>query len=353
MNLPSVAILIPTARQPEKLKRCLRQLIPYVSEHSDCMIVVSDDGDASETTASLGTEFDSVRVIQGPRRGPAANRNYGAAQSKGDLLIFLDDDCTPEPGLIEVYRQAAQMHPECDVFEGRITAVGERTGFADACPENETGGYFWSCNVGMRREFFTAIGGFDERFPFPAMEDIELSVRIKGKTKTLFLPRARVFHAVERRAGWKRFKHGELSKLLYMHVHGLRQTQMGPISCAKQFVRTVLFGSVRCLRAKAGQRPTTPAFDHSGVRRSASDYALLEISCSHRENVFPAMLRRLQVCSRNPEATGVSSMIGRLRSRGTVGIPGDFLLAGKTSGRTSILTSQATFTEETLWQKLH
>lgn len=255
MKFPSVAIIIPTRGRQESLKVCLRQILPYVTQHSECMIVVTDDGDAHETRAALGDEFSRIQVIQGPRRGPAANRNCGAAHSQGDLLIFLDDDCRPQSDLVAEYQRAAGAEPECGVFEGRITAEGKGTGFGDTAPSNETGGYLWSCNFAMRRNLFTSIGGFDERYPFPAMEDVDLHFRVARKSQIRFLPTARVFHGIERRVGRKILRHYALSHLLYLHLHGLKATRHGPLFFIRVLVHEAIFGGRRYLRGQAAKDP--------------------------------------------------------------------------------------------------
>lgn len=202
MVLPSVAIIIPTRGRTEPLKRCLRQILPHVSQYPECAIVVSDDGEASQTRAALETDFAAVKVLQGPRRGPAANRNCGAKHSSGDLLIFLDDDCIPDPNLIATYQDAALKSPEIGVFEGRITAEGEANGFGDSAPSNETGGYLWSCNFAIRRELFTSIGGFDERYPFPGMETSIFIFVLQANRRFDFIPRPESF--ILSREGWGR-----------------------------------------------------------------------------------------------------------------------------------------------------
>ena len=229
MALPSVAIIIPTRNRHEFLRRCLSRLIPYVVAHPDCSIVVSDDGDALQTRQVLVGELAGVQVIQGPRRGPSANRNCGAAHATAELLVFLDDDCFPDENLIAAYRDAAMMNPDIGVFEGRISAIGKETSFADIAPENENGGKLWSCNFAIRRMLFARIGGFDDRYPFPAMEDIDLHWRVKSLSQVLFLREARVWHAFEKRFGWKVVKHHALSLMLYLHLHGLRKTERSPI----------------------------------------------------------------------------------------------------------------------------
>jgi len=255
MILPTVAIVIPTRNRTGFLKRCLSKLLPYVSSHPECSITVSDDGDASVTREALGGEMGIVQVIQGPRRGPAANRNCGAAHSTGELLVFLDDDCIPEENLIEIYQDAARKSPEIGVFEGRISATGKAKGFADGCPGNETGGYLWSCNFAIRRELFNRIHGFDDRFPFAAVEDYDLHFRVKQLSPVLFLRDARVWHGYERRAGWKAVKHLILSDLLFLHIHGLEATHKTPLYCIRMAVRDLLVNGSRCLRAGTVKDP--------------------------------------------------------------------------------------------------
>jgi len=255
MILPTVAIVIPTRNRTEFLRRCLSKLVPYVSSHPECSITVSDDGDASVTREALRGEMGIVQVIQGPRRGPAANRNCGAAHSTGELLIFLDDDCIPEENLIATYQDAARKSPEIAVFEGRISAIGRAKGFADICPENETGGYLWSCNFAIRRELFNRTHGFDDRFPFAAVEDYELHFRVKQLSTVLFLRDARVWHSYERRVGWKTVKHLMLSDLLFLHIHGLEATRKTPLYCIRTVARDLLLKAPKYLRAGTVKDP--------------------------------------------------------------------------------------------------
>jgi GT2 family glycosyltransferase len=249
MALPTVAVIIPTRNRIDLLKHLLGRIVPYVSTHSECSIVVSDDGDASETRHALCGEFSLVQVVQGPHLGPAANRNCGASHSNGELLVFLDDDCVPDPNLIAVYQDAACKNPGVAVFEGRITPEGEIASCADGAPSNETGGYLWSCNMAVRRELFDSIGGFDGRFPFAAMEDNDFHFRAKRDSPILFLPDARVWHGIERRLGWKIVQHHTLSVLLYLHIHGPKEADRSPIYFLRMTAQSVLFTIPTHIRA--------------------------------------------------------------------------------------------------------
>ena len=259
MALPSVVIVIPTRNRPEMLKRCLSGLIPYASAHPECSIVVSDDGDALQTREALAGELAGVKVVQGPCRGSAANRNCGAARATAELIVFLDDDCIPDQDLIAVYQDAALKNPEIGVFEGRTSAEGESSSFADSAPINETGGYLWSCNFAIRRELFLKIGGFDDRYPL-AMEDVDLHLRVMRHSRVLFLPDARVWHAFEQRPGWRIVKHQTLSVLLILHMHGPRATGKTSTYFLRHAARTMVFRGVEQIRSWKLKHPEQLVF---------------------------------------------------------------------------------------------
>jgi GT2 family glycosyltransferase len=264
MDAPSIAIIIPTRNRHELLKRCLSRLTASVRSHPDYSIIVTDDGDASETRKVLVGELDTVQVVQGPCRGPAANRNCGAACATAELLIFLDDDCIPDWDLIATYRDAALKNPEVGVFEGRISAAGEASSFADCVPANETGGYLWSCNFAVRQDLFAKINGFDERFPFAAVEDVDFHQRVKSRSRILFLPEARVLHEPERRLGWRVVQHHSLSVLLFLDKHGPRSVGKGSTYFLRMAARILIFRGAQQIRSGRLKNPEQLIFQVLG-----------------------------------------------------------------------------------------
>jgi len=208
----------------------------------------------------MAEDMGIVNVIQGPQHGPSANRNCGAAHSKGELIVFIDDDCIPDTNLIAAYQDASQRNLDVGVFEGRISAHGELSSFADIAPVNETGGNLWSCNFAIRRNLFLKIDGFDERYPFAAMEDIDLHRRVKKYSQVLFVPEARVWHSFEQRIGWTVVKHHALSLLLYLHIHGLKATGKGPVFFIKSAGRMLIYGGIRQVKRRAAKHPRQQVF---------------------------------------------------------------------------------------------
>ena len=132
-------------------------------------------------------------------RGVAAARNHGARQARGELLIFLDDDIIVEPSHIRDHLATRDSYGDCivnghwefspELMERlRETPFGRfriwvedwvkkgigKTPLDGACVEPEA---VTACNLGIRRELFWDIGGFDEEFPFAGCEDQEFSYR--------------------------------------------------------------------------------------------------------------------------------------------------------------------------------
>jgi GT2 family glycosyltransferase len=196
MTAARFSIVIPTRNRDEILARCLLNLHRQ-RENIPIEIIVTDDGTSPATRQMLESTFPSVRWTAGPRRGPAANRNHGASLTTGEFIIFLDDDVEPEPELISGYQTA--IVADVNVYEGRTTCRAGLHSPLELAPVNLTGGWLWSCNMMVRRDFWQAFGGFDEDFPYPHLEDVAFRERLREAGQTfLFVPGATVDHPPRR-----------------------------------------------------------------------------------------------------------------------------------------------------------
>jgi GT2 family glycosyltransferase len=217
-----LSVVIPTYHRPDALRICLEKLQPA---QQSCAagtyeIIVSDDGRKPCAKTVLANDFPHVRWIEGPQRGPAANRNAGAAAAQGEVIVFLDDDCLPQRDLLAAYARGFE-NPAIVAAEGRIRADREKRRMDEEAPVNEYGGCFWSCNIAIRRRFFQAIKGFDERFPCAAMEDVELRERIiRLSGPILFLPDALVIHPLRPLPRWSQYVYRIEAHAIYILIPG-------------------------------------------------------------------------------------------------------------------------------------
>jgi GT2 family glycosyltransferase len=222
-------VIIPTYHRNDLLAKCLDCLAPGVQTlpPEQYEVIITDDG--SQTTAEeiIRDRYPWVKWVAGPRKGPAANRNNGARYAQGEWLVFTDDDCLPDPQWIEAYAKAIVSKPSCFVFEGRTYVDRPRKSLAEISPINESGGYLWSCNFAIQRQLFESLAGFDEQFPYAAMEDVDLSRRLtKRGYKFSFIPTASVCHPWRPKGGRKKIRQHQESTLIYLSLHPEESVQI-------------------------------------------------------------------------------------------------------------------------------
>ncbi len=200
------SIVIPTYRRPRQLAECLQAVQAQDYPPTDFEVVVVSDGPDAETAAV--TARAGIRAIVPEHGGPAKARNAGAREAKGDFLLFLDDDCRPEPNWLREWDRHTRQHPEALSGGGTRNALRE-----ELCPQASQlmtefiQGYFNSGEPG-RAPFlatnnlcvpaarFAELAGFSTRFPLAAAEDRDFCDRWHQRGWPMAeAPRAVVAHA--------------------------------------------------------------------------------------------------------------------------------------------------------------
>jgi GT2 family glycosyltransferase len=235
---PLISVVIPPCRRPDELLACVERIrAPSAAAGVGFEVIVSDDAGDADLAQGLAGRQPQVRWIAGPARGPAANRNNGAARATGEWLVFTDDDCLPQDGWLAAYVDAMNRNPGCEVFEGRTRADRARQSLDEHAPLNEDGGCLWSCNLAISRQLFERIGGFDERFPYATMEDVELQHRILAAGEAIvFVDKALVIHPYRRLGGWAQLLRYRHSMRLYLRLHPAERPKFGPLYYFRAFV---------------------------------------------------------------------------------------------------------------------
>ncbi len=189
-------MIVPTCQRNALLAKCLTCI--QASQPNELLdeieVIVSDDGVTTTARELIEKTFPSVHWWQGPRRGPAANRNAGARQAKGRWLVFTDDDCLPQAGWLKAIADCARTD-NFDIVEGKTIAPNRQDNPGKYYVENLSGGSFWSCNLAIKKDVFERLGGFDEDFLEAGGEDMELAFRIQtNKLRSFFSQEALVVH---------------------------------------------------------------------------------------------------------------------------------------------------------------
>ncbi len=194
--------MIPTFNGASRIGRCLDALLTQLAGRESEILVI-DDG-STDATAELVRSYAGIRLIHQANAGPAAARNLGALEARGEILLFTDDDCVPMPGWLNamlapfsdptvvgakgIYRTqqrslAARFVQIEYQDKYRLMASAPSIDFID------------TYSAAFVRARFLEMGGYDTSFPVACAEDVELSYRMSARGWIMkFAPAAVVSH---------------------------------------------------------------------------------------------------------------------------------------------------------------
>jgi GT2 family glycosyltransferase len=210
---PCASVVVPVHRIIPRLRGCLEALRAQ-SERPEIVLSLDGPVDLAPELAALAD-----LVVEGPRTGPAGARNRGWKAASGKLILFTDSDCVPEPGWASAL--IAGLEEGADGCKGVYSRGGVRLIQRLAQVEfeqryemlsrKETIDLVDTYSAGFRRSALERVGGFDESFPAPDSEDVDLSWRLCAAGFHLaFVPGARVEH--EHRPTWRAYFQLKLSR---------------------------------------------------------------------------------------------------------------------------------------------
>lgn len=165
-------------------------------------VIVSDNGSSDATAAVARSLGAKVVSDQRPRR--AAARNRGVAAAAGNLLLFTDAGCVPGPDWPERLAACLERTPlaggAVHVTTTQPPRAVERFDALWRFKQEHAvrhGGWSAGANLGMTRDAFDRVGGFDESYP--AGDDVDICLRARAAGLELgWCPEAAVAHAASR-----------------------------------------------------------------------------------------------------------------------------------------------------------
>lgn len=203
---PSVSVIIPVRNRPQEIEACLQSLtkLDYPPKRIETIVVddASDDG-----TPRAAEKYGVLLIPLKERRQASFCRNLAARRAGGEILAFLDSDCTASPlwlkelvpafgdpttGVVGGMVDSTLDHKGLDRYE-KVRSSLNMGPWPRSSREGDPFFYVPSCNLLARKELFRRIGGFKEEMVVG--EDVDLCWRMQDLGfHTEYRPAGRVYH---------------------------------------------------------------------------------------------------------------------------------------------------------------
>lgn len=226
-----VALLVSTFERPEHLRKCLLSIALQRGVGGQFEVIITDDGSGDDTLQvaadfAWNADFPVKVVTHAHRQFQLARcRNDGVLASRAPYLLFLDGDCLLPPDHVRQHlarRRAGLVRAgDCcrlsEEVSGRVDDQAIRAGRFElwAPPEelrrlagqrhkawfynlvrHPTKPKLFGNNVGIWRQDYERVNGYDEQFEGWGCEDDDLRVRLRraGVRIASILPWTRLYH---------------------------------------------------------------------------------------------------------------------------------------------------------------
>lgn len=204
------SIVIPAWQAEQGIGACLDALAAQTVSKELFEVIVVDDGSTDGTAAAAAAK--GAIVLRQANAGPAAARNAGARRAAGEIVLFTDADCRPDPGWLEAMTRPFEK-PGVSAVQGRyvgsqpeLAARWSQLEFDERyarIPDGADIDFVFTYSAAYRRDVFLGLGGFDTAFPAPNGEDMDLAFRLKAAGHRFAFARgALVRHVHPTRWGW-------------------------------------------------------------------------------------------------------------------------------------------------------
>lgn len=166
-----ISIIIPTLNRSEKLIYLLDRLISIVKKEE---LIVVDDSKVSQAEEIINRYSKKIIYIhRGEKLGVSSARNLGSRISKGEYLIFLDDDDDVADSWLEDFASRLEKNPDLVFCNMKLVTQNIKVLSISASKEN------WKTVIPgawmIKREIFDEVGGYDDRLKYA--ENTELFFR--------------------------------------------------------------------------------------------------------------------------------------------------------------------------------
>jgi glycosyltransferase involved in cell wall biosynthesis len=184
---PYVSVIVPVRDGESTITDCLDSILATDFPPERREILVVDNGSSDGTAALIKSR--PVRYLREEKRGVSNARNRGIAESRGEILAFVDADCLVDPQwlaeLVRPFEDAEVGSVAGDLQHAPPTTAAERQaarmlGNWQRFAFTSNPAYPITANAAYRREVLDHIGPFDPHLT--RAQDVELGLRFQERS---------------------------------------------------------------------------------------------------------------------------------------------------------------------------
>lgn len=297
---PDISVVVSTYNRSKMLAGTIDGLLRQEGSATYEIIVVDNNStdDTATVIQSFAQQSPLVHYVFEPKQGVSYGRNAGITAARSDLLLFTDDDVTPDPHWVEQAKSLFESKREFGCIGGKVLPLWP------AAPPSWLTQEHWSplalldydtgmtmdssnrrclitANMGIRRSVFEQIGYFIPRFQKTkgstcSMEDRELQERYwKAGGKCWFDPSLVVYADIQPERLGKRYHrrwhyaHGRMYALL--QDDEMERSSLRPLGVPGHLIRQLIAGTAAQFLALLGGRHDE-AFGHEVKTRFCAGF---------------------------------------------------------------------------------
>ena len=247
------SVIIPAKNEAKNIGPCIESIQRNVQDQNPYEIILVDNG-SEDATVSIARSKGATVYIK-PDMSISALRNFGAEVAKGNILAFMDADCTvSDDWLCAASRYSGEENIACYGSPPRIPESHtwvQSTWYNVRRKDNEVSRVPWleSMNMFVPKDLFIRVGGFNESLL--TCEDVDISYRLSKHGDILSDTNIRAVHHGEAKTisdFFKKERWRGQSNMAGIKEHGVRLDELPSILLPLYFglmpLLLCVFGSI-------------------------------------------------------------------------------------------------------------
>jgi glycosyltransferase involved in cell wall biosynthesis len=189
-----VSVIIPTYNRHDSLLRLLDSLTNQTLAIESFEVIVIDDGSTNDPLAIYEKQYPfELDYYRQENQGATIARNNGAYRSRGDILVFIDDDVTISPNALQALADECNNDVKKIALGSLVSRIESPDSIFSKLSISTSNGYpnqfsteskytkFVECNtqvLAIRRKYFFELGMLqDPTGGWPNWDDVDFGYR--------------------------------------------------------------------------------------------------------------------------------------------------------------------------------